>query len=99
MRSYDAVSLFAGIGGICQGFQQAGFQIKWANEKNHAACETYRHNYSNYLLEGDIRKININSIPDSHVLLAGFPCQAFSLGGAQRGFADPRGTMFLKSYG
>ena len=96
MRSYDAVSKFAGIGGKCQGFQQAGFQIKWANEKNHAACETYRHNYSNYLLEGDIRKININSIPDSHVLLAGFPCQAFSLGGAQRGFADPRGTMFFE---
>ena len=93
----DVVSLFAGIGGICLGFREAGFQIRWANEKDHATCETYRHNFVNgYLIEGDIRKIDMNTLPHATVLAAGFPCQSFSLGGAQKGFADPRGTMFFE---
>lgn len=97
MGNFDAVSLFAGIGGICLGFKQAGFNICWANEKDHAACETYRHNFgSSYLVEGDIRQIDVQTIPKARLLVAGFPCQAFSLGGAQRGFADPRGTLFFE---
>lgn len=97
MSTIDVVSLFAGIGGICLGFREAGFHICWANEKDHAACETYRHNFGdNYLIEGDIRKVNIKTIPHAAVLAAGFPCQSFSLGGAQKGFADPRGTMFFE---
>lgn len=97
MGSFDVVSLFAGIGGICLGFRQAGFQICWANEKDHAACETYRHNFGDdFLVEGDIRKVDVKIIPKASILVAGFPCQAFSLGGAQRGFADPRGTLFFE---
>lgn len=94
---YSAVSLFAGIGGICLGFKQAGFDILWANEKDHAACLTYRHNLgSDYLVEGDIRKIPGACIPHADVLVAGFPCQSFSAAGAGRGFADPRGTLFFE---
>lgn len=97
MSKLDVVSLFAGIGGICLGFKQAGFNIVWANEKDKAACETYRHNFgSDYLIEGDIKRIDANSIPDANVLVAGFPCQSFSIAGAQRGFADPRGTLFFE---
>ena len=94
---YSVVSLFAGIGGICLGFKQAGFDVIWANEKDHAACLTYRYNFgNNYLVEGDIREIPEESIPHADVLAAGFPCQSFSTAGAGRGFADPRGTLFLR---
>lgn len=97
MSMTNVVSLFAGIGGICLGFREAGFQICWANEKDHAACETYRHNFGDsYLVESDIRKVDMKTIPHATVLAAGFPCQSFSLGGTQKGFADPRGTMFFE---
>ena len=91
------ISLFAGIGGICLGFKQAGFEIIWANEKDAAACRTYRYNFgSDYLVEGDIRKINMNSLPRVDVLAAGFPCQSFSIGGKEKGFNDPRGQLFFQ---
>ncbi|MBR0112469.1 MAG: DNA (cytosine-5-)-methyltransferase [Clostridia bacterium] len=90
-------SMFAGIGGICLGFQQAGFEIIWANEKDHAACETYRNNFGdNYLVEGDIKKIDKSKIPHFDVLTAGFPCQPFSLAGPHKGFEDHRGNLFFQ---
>lgn len=93
----SVVSLFAGIGGICLGFKQAGFQIIWANEKDAAACRTYRYNFgSDYLVEGDIRKIDMSQLPKADVLAAGFPCQAFSIGGKEKGFEDPRGQLFFE---
>ena len=97
MNPPKAVSLFAGIGGICMGFKQAGFQIVWANEKDPAACRTYRYNFGNdYLVEADIRKIDKASIPSADILIAGFPCQAFSVGGKAKGFSDPRGQLFFE---
>lgn len=90
-------SMFAGIGGICIGFKQAGTELVWANEIDRYACATYRHNLgSDFLIEGDIRQINIEKIPKFDILTAGFPCQSFSIMGKQHGFADPRGTMYYE---
>lgn len=90
-------SMFAGIGGICIGFRQAGFNIVWANEKDAAACRTYRHNFGDtYLVEADIKKLDKRTIPKFDVLTAGFPCQPFSVAGSQRGFDDKRGNLFFQ---
>ena len=97
MNPPSVVSLFAGIGGICLGFKQAGFDIVWANEKDAAACRTYRYNFgSDYLVDGDIRKVDMSTIPHADVLAAGFPCQSFSIGGREKGFNDPRGQLFFQ---
>lgn len=96
-KPYTVVSLFAGIGGICLGFKQAGFDIIWANERDVAACKTYRYNFGDsYLKEDDIRNISVESIPDFDVLTAGFPCQSFSTAGFKKGFRDPRGNLFFE---
>ena len=90
-------SLFAGIGGICYGFEQAGAKVVWANEWDKDACITYRHNFgSDYLVEGDIKKVDANNIPDIDILNGGFPCQAFSIAGLRKGFEDERGNLFFE---
>ena len=90
-------SMFSGIGGICLGFKQSGAELVWANEVDKYACSTYRHNFgSGYLVEGDIKKNDLNAIPKFDILTAGFPCQPFSVMGKQQGFADPRGTLYYE---
>lgn len=90
-------SLFSGIGGIDLAFQEAGFEIVWANELDRYASDTYEHNFGvGTLVRGDIKKINAHDIPEYDVLVAGFPCQAFSTAGKQRGFEDDRGNLFFQ---
>ncbi|WP_226672831.1 DNA cytosine methyltransferase [Rossellomorea aquimaris] len=90
--------MFAGIGGTCLGFEQAGARIVWANEMDKNACITYRHmhNGAPYLMEGDISEIDKTIIPRLDILIAGFPCQAFSIAGYRRGFNDDRGNVFFQ---
>ena len=90
-------SLFSGIGGIDLGFQQAGFEIAFANELDKYAFKTYRHNFKNCnLIENDIRNINAETLPYVDVLAAGFPCQSFSVCGNKKGFKDERGNLFFE---
>lgn len=90
-------SLFSGIGGIDLAFQQAGFEIVWANEFDRHTAKTYRHNFgADHLIEADIPSIDPKTIPNFDVLVAVFPCQPFSIMGRQKGFSDPRGTLFVE---
>lgn len=90
--------MFAGIGGICLGFKLAGAEVVWANEIDHFACETYRHNFGGapFLHEEDVYNIDTATIPDIDILTAGFPCQAFSIAGYRKGFEDKRGVLFYE---
>lgn len=93
----NVISLFSGIGGIDLAFEQAGFDIIWANDIDPDACITYQANFGNdSILQGDIRNINADYIPDSDVLISGFPCQSFSVCGNQKGFCDERGNLFFE---
>lgn len=89
--------MFAGIGGIDLGFEQAGCEIVWANEIDEYACKTYRLNFGDsFLVEDDIKNISTKDIPQFDILTAGFPCQAFSSVGLLQGFDDPRGNLFFE---
>ncbi len=90
-----AVSFFAGVGGIDLAFENAGFNCVWANEIDEYAAQTYRANFNNKLIVEDIRAIDLTDVPDSEILLAGFPCQAFSVAGYRKGFSDERGNLFF----
>jgi DNA (cytosine-5)-methyltransferase 1 len=98
---YTVGSLFAGIGGIEKGFEQAGAQLSWANEFDKNACITYRANYKHQLFEGDINSYIQKArdeeftFPKIDILTAGFPCQAFSIAGYRKGFEDERGNLFF----
>lgn len=91
-------SMFAGIGGIDLAFEQAGFKVVWANEIDKYACRTYRLNFGDdYLVEADIQEVSTDTIPHCDILVAGFPCQAFSSVGLKKGFEDPRGNLFFET--
>lgn len=96
-NGYTVGSLFAGIGGVCQGFKDAGFEVLWANEYDANANKTYKANFSHRLDSSDIRKLDPRNFKKTDVITSGFPCQAFSIAGYRKGFNDDRGNLFFET--
>lgn len=97
-QNYGVASLFAGIGGICLGFKQAGAEIVYANEIDKYAVETYRNAFHGapYLDQGDIYEKHVPDRLNVDIVVAGFPCQAFSVAGYRKGFEDERGVLYTQ---
>lgn len=91
-------SFFAGVGGIDLGFEKAGFETIYANEIDPYAAQTFEHNFNIKVDCRDIHDVQVDEIPDFDIMLAGFPCQAFSIAGYRQGFNDKqgRGELFFE---
>ena len=88
------IDLFAGIGGFRLGFEKAGYECVFSNEIDKNCQTVYESNFSEKPFD-DVTQINTNKLPDFDVLVAGFPCQPFSISGKKQGFKDTRGTLFF----
>ncbi|WP_413167356.1 DNA cytosine methyltransferase [Capilliphycus salinus ALCB114379] len=91
--NFTFIDLFAGIGGIRIPFEELGGKCVFSSEWDEAAQKTYEANFGERP-QGDITTIASASIPNHDILLAGFPCQAFSIIGKMQGFNEARGTLF-----
>lgn len=89
------LSLFSGIGGFEGGIGNRARCIGYS-EINPYAISIYRSHFPNHKNYGDVTKIDPRKLPDFDLLVAGFPCQAFSIAGKRRGFADRRGNLFFE---
>ncbi|MCI9293354.1 MAG: DNA (cytosine-5-)-methyltransferase [Erysipelotrichaceae bacterium] len=104
-KKYKSIDLFAGIGGIRLGFEQAfkeNIETVFVSEIDTHAQKTYQANFQDdFDIVGDITRISNDEVPPFDICLAGFPCQAFSLAGKRKGFEDDykgisRGTLFFE---
>lgn len=93
MREFTAVSLFCGAGGLDMGFDRAGFKTLWANDFDKDACKTHHAWSGATVICGDIAKVDLNTVPDSDIMLGGFPCQGFSLSGPRK-IDDKRNKLY-----
>lgn len=94
LKNYTFIDLFAGLGGFRLALESLGAKCVYSSEWDKFAQEVYCENFGE-IPDGDITKVDENQIPKHDILCAGFPCQAFSISGKQRGFEDSRGTLFF----
>ncbi len=94
-KQFNFIDLFAGIGGIRIPFEELGGKCVFTSEWDKYSQITYEANFGEKP-HGDITQIDEKEIPKHNLLLAGFPCQAFSQAGLKKGFQDTRGTMFFE---
>ena len=94
-KSLKIISLFAGAGGMDLGFKNAGFDIMWANDFDPDSVKTYKRNFGDHIVLGDIEKIRTNNMPDNpDVVIGGFPCQGFSIANLGRSVDDSRNKLY-----
>lgn len=99
MGKLKCASFFAGVGGIDKGFEDTGFfETVYANELDAYPVQTFELNFNIKVDCRDINNVKTDELPDFDVMLAGFPCQAFSIAGYRKGFDDEkgRGTLFFE---
>lgn len=105
-KVYKVISLFSGCGGMDLGFvgdfsvfgkkyEKNPYKIIFANDINEKACDTYEHNFKLKPYCGDIKNIDMDSLPDADIVIGGFPCQDFSLAGKRLGLSAERGRLYL----
>ena len=94
MSKINFIDLFAGIGGMRIPFEKLDGTCVFSSEWDKHAQKTYAHNFGE-IPAGDITQISESDIPNHDILLAGFPCQPFSIIGDKQGFEDTRGTLFF----
>ncbi|MGP8216233.1 MAG: DNA cytosine methyltransferase [Bacteroidia bacterium] len=94
-HEFTFIDLFAGIGGFRLPMQQLKGKCVFTSEFNQYAQTTYELNFGE-TPEGDITKLDLNTIPKHDILTGGFPCQPFSISGKMKGFNDSRGTLIYK---
>lgn len=94
LNNITFIDLFAGLGGFRIALESLGAECVYSNEWDKHAQKVYFNNFGD-LPEGDITLVDEKQIPKHDILCAGFPCQAFSISGKQRGFEDSRGTLFF----
>jgi DNA (cytosine-5)-methyltransferase 1 len=95
INNFKFIDLFAGIGGMRIAFERVGGKCVFSSEWDVQAQKTYEANFGE-VPAGDINKIKNETIPKHDILLAGFPCQPFSIIGNKKGFSDTRGTLFFE---
>lgn len=93
MSEYKFIDLFAGIGGMRLAFESVGAVCVYSNEWNKFCQQTYFANFGE-IPEGDITKVDASTIPDHDILVAGFPCQPFSIAGVSKKLSLGRATGF-----
>lgn len=91
---FTFIDLFAGIGGMRIPFDALGGECVFSSEIDPYCQQVYAANFGERPF-GDITSVAPEDVPDHDILLAGFPCQAFSVIGRQLGFSDTRGTLFF----
>jgi DNA (cytosine-5)-methyltransferase 1 len=92
-KQYTVASLFSGAGGMDIGFQQAGFEIIWANDIDQDACATHKAWSDSDIVCSDVSLLNPSNMPKTDIITGGFPCQGFSLAGPRK-LDDSRNTLY-----
>ena len=92
----NVISFFAGCGGLDLGFEQAGFEVVWANEFDPAVRNTYLCNHPNTkFVLADLNAIAPDDVPNCDGFIGRPPCQSWSVAGRKQGLKDKRGQLFL----